>query len=53
MLNDDIEYKKSFEIKENILENTDEEVIVSENDSNSELKESSREYRRRSNCFRK
>ena len=39
MLNDDIEYKKSFEIKENILENTDEEVIVSENDSNSELKE--------------
>ena len=40
MLNDDIEYKKSFEMKENILENSDEEVIVSENDSNSELKES-------------
>ena len=39
MLNDDIEYKKSFEMKENILENSDEEVIVSENDSNSELKE--------------
>ncbi|MAU37644.1 MAG: cell division protein FtsZ [Flavobacteriales bacterium] len=40
MLNDDIEYKKSFEMKENILENSDEEEIVSENDSNSELKES-------------
>ena len=39
MLNDDIEYKKSFEMKESVLENIDKEVIVSDDDSNSEMKE--------------